>query len=110
VNEAAHDTDTTYVEDGTVGDEDMYDFTDSTAAGAISFTMHNIVARKTDAGVRQIAAECKSGGAAVSVGATQTLGTTYAAYRRILELDPNTAAQFALAALNAAKWGAKVIA
>lgn len=64
-------------------------------------------ALKTDATARSIALQVKSG-ATTSDGSNYALATSVTQNRRLLTTDPNTAAAWAAAAVNALEFGAKV--
>lgn len=109
VDEQAQDGDTTYVYSSTAGQTDLYAVTptvpatDSVLAVGISY-----VARKDDTGARAVASQVQSGGV---VGAGQTYNTTasYVRVNDVFENDPNTAAAWTVAAVNAIEIGMTVI-
>lgn len=102
------DGDTTYVADATVGDIDSYGVDDlSFSAGTIFAVQTNIYARKDDVAARQIADVVRQGGSD-TVGATKTIGATYAFYSQLRNQDP-AAADWSIANVNADEFGVKVI-
>lgn len=110
VNENTSDTDTTYNQASNVGDESRHGcedlpsyVTSVLAVGAIAYL------RKTDATARTARALLNSGGTE-SLGSTLTLATTYSTSRiGVLETDPNTAAAWTLANVNALEVGYEVV-
>ena len=110
VNEVPADGDTTFNFDATAGDIDLYGFTALGQTPAHIWAVQvDLYARKDDAAARAIATEVRSGGANF-VGASQTLSSTYlASILQIYEQDPNTAAAWTLANLDAAQFGVQTI-
>lgn len=111
VNEVPADGDTTFNVDATAGDIDLYGFTALGQNPASIFAVQvSLFARKDDAAARTIATMVRSGGANFT-GVTQpALTTSYLDfYLQIYEQDPNTAAAWLLAALDAAQFGVKTI-
>jgi hypothetical protein len=109
VSDTTYDGDTGYVSSSTVGQQDTYGIGAlGTTPANIFAAQVNVLARKDDATTRQIATVLKSG-ATTQVGATQSLGSTYANYVDLYLTDPNTSAAWTPSAINAAKIGQKVI-
>jgi hypothetical protein len=104
VNELpAEDADATYVSVGASGQTDIYG-KGATPGGAANFAAVkvNAIARKTDAGGRNLQMGVISGGVP-AVGATHQLGTSYQYFQDIFVNDPNTSAPWASkAAVDAA--------
>jgi len=113
VNEASQDADTSYNFDATVGNLDLYKFPSRTitAGNTIAAIAFDMIARKDDVGVRQIAEQCKSSGT-VYTGTTQTMSGSYVNYQQIREVDPATSTAWGTAAIGAsgAQFGVKTIA
>lgn len=108
VDEAQVNGDTDYVQGSTVGNVDTYGFIDmNSTPPTVSAIQLTAFALKTDATGRSIALQCKSG-ATTSDGSNYSLATTYSKFDRILETDPNTAAAWTAANVNAATGGPKV--
>jgi hypothetical protein len=101
---AAYDDDTTYITEGTVGERSLFSHGTVAATGAnpVRFVSHQALTRND--GSNNVALVCVSG-ATTSVGATVTLSTAYRWVQRNLETDPNTAAAWSLANINAAEFG-----
>lgn len=113
VNETAENADTSYVSDATVGDYDFYKY------GALSSTPVNIygvqvnlVARKDDAGTRQVVPAIRMASTNYDGATTITLSTSYNFYSQIWETNPNTSAAWTAANLASATFqaGIKVLA
>lgn len=99
---------TDYVSTDTVGNFDLYDFGNlSSSPSSIAAVEVVVAAAKDDIGVRGLAISVKSG-ASTSDGANNTLSSSYVAYSRILETDPNTSDAWSSSAVNALQAGAKV--
>jgi hypothetical protein len=108
VDEATANGDTDYVQGSVVGDVDTYGLGDlSSTPAAITAVQFNAYAMKTDAAARSIALQAKSG-ATTSDGANLALAGSYGLHQRLMLTDPNTAAAWAAAAVNALQGGPKV--
>lgn len=110
VNETLVDGDTSYVFDSTVNDQDLY------GIGSLPVTptniwnvQHRYVARKDDAGTRQVAGVVKSG-TTTNVETTQTMNSSYQTFRNQYNTDPNTSAAWGASAVNSLQIGQKTIA
>lgn len=109
VNQTNPDGDTSYVEDATVGDRDLYSMADMTHSAAQVHAVQVVAtALKSDAGARSLALPVKSG-ETVSAGPGQALSTAYVMYRRVLETDPATGAAWTRDAVNALEAGIEVV-
>jgi len=109
VDEVGTNADTDYVSSSTPGQIDTFTFASVTIPGSILAVATNIVARKDDAGTRQICEECRSNSANYD-GATKSLGSSYGAIQEIREKNPNTNLAWTNSELNAAEFGMKVVA
>lgn len=108
VDETPATDDTDYNQSASVGNKDTYAFTDIThTPSAIFGAQVCLQAKKDDAGARSICAVTRSGGSDFD-GSAQVLSTSYAVFRTMLELDPNTSAAWTKTNLNAAEFGMKV--
>lgn len=108
VDEAVPDEDTTYVDDSVVDVIDSFNFANLTPVSAnINGVQVVTRAKKTDAGAASFARFARSGGADYQ-GADVALSTSYAYYREILALNPNTGLAWTLDEVNAAEFGFKV--
>jgi len=107
VDDTGHDGDSTYVESGTVGHQDLYAFA-STTLSDIKGMQINAVCKETDMTPFDVKLVCKSG-STVDEGSSQPIGsTTYLTRHRILEEDPDTTAQWDAAGVSAAQFGIEV--
>lgn len=110
VDEATSDDETTYVESGTVGNQDTYALSNIAATtGVIRAVSALFRARKTDAGLRTLAAVVRSGGSEDAANMPD-LAATYALRERRMEQNPITAAAWTVAEVNALEVGPKVAA
>jgi hypothetical protein len=104
-----HDSDSTYNKSATVGQRDTYNMTSLAAtSGLIKVVEPIAVMRKDDATLRQAALLLKAG-STLDVGSTETLGLTYAAYRKRYVINPDTGVAFTISEVNALEAGVKVI-
>jgi hypothetical protein len=109
VDESTPNT-TDYVETSGVGNKDTWNFQNLSAiTGTIYGVQVSSAALKDDAGARSIANTVKSG-ATNADGATQALSTSQLYYMDIWATDPNTAAAWTEANVNAAEFGVKLAA
>jgi hypothetical protein len=94
----------------TVGQQDTFAMTQVDASTPVILGVHNKpLLYKNDAGAREAASVLKSG-VTTDVGPSNVLSNTAAQLLRIYQVDPNTSAQWTLAAVNALKAGYKVSA
>ncbi len=109
VNEVNGDT-THYVQDGTSGDQDLYDFDDlSFSPAKIWGAMANAYCHNPGVGAINHNQVCKNSSSTTVGTATQTPITNPRVVQEPFVLDPATGAAWASAtALNAAKFGIKV--
>jgi hypothetical protein len=108
LNETAPDGDTSYVEDGTVGDQDLLNM------GALGYTpatitcvVENLYVENAAGGTVNINSACKSG-ATTSTGTAIATPLTYRTVQWAFPTDPNTSAAWTASGLNAAQFGYKV--
>lgn len=107
VNETPWDGDTTYVSDATPGDIDLYTFP-AISASAVYDVCVNLVADKDDTALRTIRGEVRSGGVNYDNGVDFTLTqSSYQNFQADFPVDPNTSAQWTVAGVNSAQFGAK---
>lgn len=108
VDEALVNNDTDYVSSSTVGQKDTYAYFDLPAAATIvKAVMAAPMVRKEDAGNRHVCAVARSGGTDYD-GAGLPLGSSYEVQPQIWNTNPNTAAAWTVAEVNAAEFGVKV--
>lgn len=109
VDEATPNGDTDYVEDSTPGDRDTYAMGNLSGGITSIASVQNIVnARKTDSAARVIASVIRSGGTNYD-GANMNLSSAYLFYWQDYDTDPNTAAAWTTANVNAVEAGEKMI-
>lgn len=108
LDELTVDGDTTYVQGTTVGDLDLYDMS-ALPVTPTSITAVRLVAyaKKTDVATRTLNLVAKSG-VTQDDGTAVALSTSYQQHGRILNLDPDTAAAWTPAGVNALQAGLKV--
>jgi hypothetical protein len=105
VNETLVDGNTTYVETNVVNNSDLYGLGSLPVSPATIYGVQAVdFAEKTDASTRTIYQQVKSG-ATLDQGAARALTTSYDRYERMLTQDPDTAAAWTLAAVNALQRG-----
>ena len=107
VAEIPHDSDTSYVEDATVGNVETYLRAALAAtAGVVRGVQFSTVAKRSDAGPKTIASAVRIGGVNY-FGAAKTPSTVYTVEdnRDILELNPATGLPFTIAEVNASEFG-----
>lgn len=109
VDEATPNT-TDYVDSATVGDRDLYEFSNLTplSASTVYGVQVSTAANKDDAGSRSVAVTARSGGVNVD-GTTQALSTSQLYLSSIFETD-STSAQWTQSSVDAAQFGIKVAA
>ncbi len=112
VNGSPPTADTAYVEDATPGDIDLYLYPAmSYNPATIYFVQVGIYARKTDLGVRTIAAMARSGGNNFTGTTQPALNTSYLdIYLQLYSTDPNTGLAWSKATVDAAQFGQKLVA
>jgi hypothetical protein len=106
VDESAPNDDTDYLSTAGASNRDSHAMANlpTMTSPVIKGVMQSISAKKDDAGSRNIKSLCKSG-ATTSTGTSQALPSSYAYLTQIWETDPNTAAAWTEANLNAAEFG-----
>lgn len=109
VDETLVDGNTTYVQSGVIGAQDLYDLGDLSTIPAIIDAI-NVVsfALKTDATTRGIYNSIKSGSVDSDGTASMNLASAYLRYNRIVNLNPNGNAPWTTPAINALQIGPKV--
>lgn len=105
--DAPDDGDSTYVE-GAAAAKDTYAFSDLKPLDVPLFVQTNIDARKTDGATRQIKTVTTT--SSEVDGATKTLAATYAGYREQYATDPADASAWTKLKIDAAEFGALVVA
>lgn len=104
----AHDSDTTYVFSNTSGQKDTYQMANPTlSVGNIRAVVTTFVG-KVDSGSISVYPVTRSGGTDYD-GSSTALTTSYVAYSRVHETDPNTSAAWTTSGVNAMEVGVKVV-
>jgi hypothetical protein len=107
VDENPPNSDTDYVESGTVGNKDTYAYGDlATATGTVFAVQVNAFARKTDAGSRSIVSVARLAATEVD-SAVEALLDSYVYLSDIRETKPGGGA-WAISDVNSAEFGVKV--
>jgi len=105
VNEVRQNGDTSYVSTSGIGNIDQYNVTPLAVTPlSIIAVQTKMVTRMDDAGPHQVKSRLTSG-ATASDSATLTLSTNYQWLQQVYAVDPNTAAAWSAANLNAVKIG-----
>lgn len=108
VDENPADGDSSYVESGTVTDQDLYNYQSTPGLSGIKGIQINTVVRETDAEIFQIKHLAKSS-TTTDGGTAQTVGSaSYVTKTRILELNPHTSSAWQDSELNSAQFGIEV--
>lgn len=103
-----HDSDATTIQSNTVGHRDSFGFPDlSIASGTIHGVAVKTLARKNDAGLRQIKHSIRQGGTTYDGAATHSLTASHACYQTCWDQDP-VAANWTVANVNGDEFGVKV--
>jgi hypothetical protein len=112
VNEQTPDGDTSYVQDATNGDQDLYGYTNlpniNVTPSKIWGAMLNGYVENPVTGTQRFQQIAKSGATQVN-GATTVIPTSYATLQQAFNLDPNGNVTWTLAALDAAFFGVRVV-
>jgi hypothetical protein len=109
VDESTPNGDTDYVESSTAAQQDIYGYGDLAAAtNTVLGVQINAVARKDDAGARQVKLLTKSGGTTYASSALG-LSTTYTFYSEVRETNPNTAVSWTESDVNSAEFGVECV-
>lgn len=112
VNESTPDGDTTYNQDATANDVDLYGYQSMTHTPVTIFgTALNLIAEKDDAGVRSINFATRSGGTTYTGFSTSIAlsASSYLCYQEVRQLDPATSAAWTKTGVNAAQFGPQAI-
>lgn len=108
VDETSPDEDVSYNASDTVGQKDSFGFSDLSAlSSSVLGVQANLLARKDDAGSRLLRGFTRIGGTDYE-GSDLSLADSYANLTQIWTQNPNTAAAWTEAEVNAAEFGYKV--
>jgi len=109
VDEPTYNQDVDYVVDNVIGHQDTYAYVDlPTAASGILAVVAQHVARKDDAGMRQINALVRQGGIDGLSPTAGNLSATYTAAGLVMEVNPVTGLPWSPGDVNAAEFGFRV--
>jgi hypothetical protein len=109
VNENPPNDDTNYVGSNTAGQIDTYKYAAIAPVGGIAAVVFNMMARRDDTGVRQIAAAYR-GGSTNYQGTGVYPTVSYMDYQQIWETDPATSAPWTASGVNAGEFGVDLVA
>jgi hypothetical protein len=107
VDEAPANDDTDYLYTSTVGATDTENFQDVSLTGSILGVLQLACLRKDDAGSREAALICRSGGSDYE-GPQVALGNSYTYLKQLRESDPATGVAWTVTGLNAAQFGVRM--
>lgn len=102
------DGDSTYISSNTPGQIADFAHQSLVLTGTLYSVVHTGYMRKDDAGPRQAALVCLSGGT-TEVGSSIALSNSYLYYQDVLDQDPNTNASWTVTNYNSATFGIKEI-
>lgn len=106
VNDVSPDGDSSYVEDGTSGDQDLYGLSSLSASTTITAVMLNTYWDNPYGGTINAYGICKSS-STQSAGTSTAVPLSYATNQWSFPVDPNTSAAWTVSGLNAATFGFK---
>jgi len=111
VDEATYNQDVDYVADNTIGHVDTYAYADlPAAANVVLGVVAQPVARKDDAGMRQIQAVVRQGGTDAYSAGVQNLTANYIAGQLVMETNPVTGLPWTVSDVNADEFGVRISA
>jgi len=108
VDEAAPNDDADYVSSNTLNHVDTWEYPALGYTGTIKGVQMNLSAKKTDAGTRAIAAVTRPVSTNRVHATDHYLGTSYAYWRSIWELNPEDSGAWDVADVDGAEFGVKV--
>jgi hypothetical protein len=109
VDDNPHNGDTDYVESGTSGHKDLYDYASIGTLAGIKGVQINTVARETDGAPFSLYQTVKSGGTNSDGSSVAISGQTFKTITpRLLETDPDTSSAWTDSGVDAAEFGIKV--
>jgi len=108
VDDAAPNDDTDYVSSSTLNHVDSWEYPALGYTGTIKGVQMNLSAKKTDSGTRAIAAVTRPVATNRVHATDHYLGTSYAYWRAIWELNPEDSGAWEVADVDGAEFGVKV--
>lgn len=108
VNAATPTDSTVFASDSTPGDKMSNNLASTSVTGTIAGVINIGRMKKTDAGTRTAGLFALNGGTEVD-GSSIALGTSYAYYQQVLEVDPNTNAPWTNSGFNTLQLGVETL-
>jgi hypothetical protein len=108
MDENPQDDDTTYVEDSTSTDQDLYNYASMPSVDTINGLQINTTVRETDVSDFTLKTLIKSGTTVSADSAQAIAGTSFETLVRVAELDPDTSSAWTESGVNAAQFGVEV--
>ncbi len=108
VDETPGNEDTDYVSETSAGDHDTYAMGNITLTGTVLGIQTNLMAKKDDAGTKELAPTIRSGSTDYD-GTTVSVNSSYRVHSEIWEEDPDTSAAWTDSGVNAMEFGPKLI-
>ena len=108
VDEAAPNDDTDYLSSSTLNHVDSWEYPALGYTGTVKGVQMNLCAKKTDSGTRAIAAVTRPASTNRVHATDHYIGTSYAYWRSIWELNPEDSAAWEVADVDGAEFGVKV--
>lgn len=97
-----------YVESGTLGESDLWDYQDIADVGVINGIQINTTCRETDAQSFDLITPISSGGTVYDDDGVPVGTTTTRQHSRVVEVDPDTGGLWTISGLQPARFGVKV--
>jgi hypothetical protein len=108
VDDATHDSDSTYVESSTSTHTDLYSFANPDSTASTVYAVKVVaVAKKTDVGVQDIQLAAKVG-TTTSTSSNISLSDSYDEYEYIMTQNPDTTAAWSISDINSTQAGFKI--
>jgi len=108
VDDDPFDGDSTYVEDGTTGNRDVFTYENTSDANSIYGISIITAGKRTDTDALNIRTFTSSG-STNATGANYALEASYASGLEILEEDPDTSSAWTASGVNSAKFGFEIV-
>jgi len=108
VDESTPDDDTSYIEDNTSTNKDLFTYTATSNADTVYGVVVKSIAKKVDAGAANMYHVCRSN-TTESDSSELGLSTSYLGVTSVYETDPDTTAAWISSGVDAAQFGVKVV-
>lgn len=106
VDEVPHSSDTDYISNGTSGQRDTFTFAALGITGTIKAVVLGLVARKDDAGTRQVKSTVRRGSTNYDGSVVLSLPTTYQRFDGdVMTVDPSDSGAWTVADVDASEFG-----